>query len=79
MIFLGRIDDQLQLRGVRIEPGEVETVRVTHPAIAQAVVLVRESGRGDVRLLAFVVPANAAGSVNAGALRRFLSDRLPSQ
>src|SRR5205085_4108898 len=79
LIFLGRIDDQIKLRGVRIEPGEVEAVLVTHPAVAQAVVLARDYGPGDRRLLAFVVPASAANGINATALRRFLSERLPSQ
>lgn len=79
LIFLGRLDDQIKLRGIRIEPAEVEAVLASHPAVAQAVVLRRDYGRGDQRLVAFVVPASAADGVNATALRRFLSSRLPSQ
>ncbi len=79
LMFLGRIDDQINLRGIRIEPAEVEAVLVSHPTVAQAIVLVRGYGRGDQRLLAFIVPASAAEGINAGALRRFLSGRLPSQ
>jgi amino acid adenylation domain-containing protein len=77
LMFLGRIDEQINLRGIRIEPAEVEAVLVAHPTVAQAVVLVRDYGRGDQRLLAFVVPASAADGINAGALRGFLSGRLP--
>jgi amino acid adenylation domain-containing protein len=49
--FLGRTDDQIKLRGVRIEPGEIEAVLTTHPSAARAVVVLR-----DGRLVAYVVP-----------------------
>lgn len=78
LIFLGRLDDQIKLRGIRIEPGEIEAVLATHPTVARAVVLFRDYGPGDQRLLAFVVPASAADGVDAGVLRRFLSGRMPS-
>ncbi len=50
--YLGRTDDQIKLRGVRIEPGEIETVLATHPAVASARVVVRAD-----RLVAYYVPA----------------------
>jgi amino acid adenylation domain-containing protein len=49
--FLGRTDGQLKLRGIRVEPGEIEAVLVAHPSVARAVVTLRAG-----RLVAYVVP-----------------------
>ncbi|MDH2391122.1 non-ribosomal peptide synthetase [Streptomyces sp. HNM0663] len=54
--FHGRADDQLKVRGFRIEPGEVEHALRTHPDVADAAVVVQRRSEDDARLTAFVVP-----------------------
>jgi amino acid adenylation domain-containing protein len=80
--FLGRCDDQVKVRGVRIEQGEIEAVLGQHATVRECVVVAREDrsgatpGAGDKRLIAYIVP-RAGQSVNASELRRFLVERLP--
>ncbi|MEV7504119.1 amino acid adenylation domain-containing protein [Streptomyces sp. NPDC093018] len=73
--YLGRADQQLKLRGFRIEPGEIENALCTHPSVAQAAVAVREVRPGDKRLVAYVVPV-AGSRIEPEALRRHTESAL---
>ncbi|MEN2421893.1 amino acid adenylation domain-containing protein [Streptomyces rimosus] len=76
--FVGRADDQVKVRGHRIEPGEVEQALTAHPAVRQAAVAARADRTGDLRLTGYVVPtADAARQTLAADLRRDLLGRLP--
>jgi amino acid adenylation domain-containing protein len=57
LAYLGRMDDQLKVRGYRIEPGEIEHCLSRLPGIARVVVVPRDFGDGDVRLVAYLLPA----------------------
>ncbi|HEU0053852.1 MAG TPA: AMP-binding protein, partial [Longimicrobium sp.] len=74
--FAGRLDGQVKLRGLRVELGEIEAALCRHPAIAQAVVLLREDAPGDRRLAAYAV-AHAGAGVDAAEVRDWLKARLP--
>ncbi|HEY7492621.1 MAG TPA: amino acid adenylation domain-containing protein [Candidatus Tectomicrobia bacterium] len=76
LTFLGRIDQQVKMRGYRIELHEIEMALEQHPAIRQAVVLTREDTPGDMRLIAYLVADQASVPTSSG-LRRALRNMLP--
>ncbi|MFD8251187.1 non-ribosomal peptide synthetase [Streptomyces werraensis] len=74
--FVGRADDQIKIRGFRVEPAEIEARLTAHPAIAEAVVSVsRHEGRK--RLVAHLVPAPGAAVPQTAELRAHVAAELP--
>jgi len=73
---MGRLDFQVKVRGYRIELGEIESTLAAHPALARAVVIVREDRKGDVRLVAYVV-ARAGQPFTDYSLLEHLKKTLP--
>jgi len=74
--FLGRIDEQVKVRGFRVEPNEVTATLNVHPCIQQSVVVAREVGPSDARLIGYLVLAPES-HLTLSALRAFLQARLP--
>ncbi|MFC3453286.1 amino acid adenylation domain-containing protein [Amycolatopsis speibonae] len=75
LVFAGRVDDQVKVRGFRIEPGEIEAALVAHESVGQAVVMARDSASGK-RLIGYVTAAGESG-VDVAAVREAVAARLP--
>ncbi len=75
--FLGRLDHQVKIRGHRIELGEIEATLADHPGVREAVVIAREDTPGDVRLVGYLIAADAGALPSAKELRALLRARLP--
>jgi hypothetical protein len=74
--YHSRTDEQIKLRGFRIEPGEIESRLLRDPAVAEAAVAVRALAQGAQQLVAYLVPA-ADAPLDTEALRRELANHLP--
>jgi aspartate racemase len=79
--FLGRMDQQVKLRGYRIEPGEIEATLREHAAVQDAVVIVRDSAEGNKTLVGYVVVDSNDAALQddklAAELKSFLKKKLP--
>lgn len=73
--FLGRVDQQVKIRGHRIELGEIETALREHPEVAEAAVAGKQDQEGHQKLVAYIVPRTE--KLDAVILRRFLGQSLP--
>ena len=78
MVFLGRMDQQVKVRGFRVELGEVEAALAECNGVRQAVVLAKESSTGgEHRLAAYVMPEEGRPAPTISGLREELRQRLP--
>jgi amino acid adenylation domain-containing protein len=73
--FLGRIDNQIKVRGYRVEPGEIESALLAIPGIRQALVTVRPGPTGDKRLVAYLLIEGRGPDTDS--LRKLLAGMLP--
>ncbi len=75
--FLGRIDHQIKIRGIRIEIGEIETTLSKHEALGEVIVVARETDDGDKLLVAYAVTNQLYDDVDNIAVFSYLKDKLP--
>jgi amino acid adenylation domain-containing protein len=74
--YLGRLDNQIKIRGLRIELGEIEAQLNHHPGVQQAIALLNQPDENP-RLLAYVIPKSNSDDLNSDKLREFLAQKLP--
>ena len=73
--FIGRVDNQIKIRGFRVELGEIESVLRQHPEVHEVAVAVRGAG-DNKRVVAYVTPRQGR-EIRAAELKQFLQSRLP--
>ncbi|PHM40691.1 phosphopantetheine-binding protein [Xenorhabdus szentirmaii] len=79
LLYLGRDDRQIKLRGYRIEPAEIEAQLMQHPQVRQSVLLPYANEQGEVQLVACVVLRQTTQTGNVSEdLRDFLGQHLPA-
>jgi amino acid adenylation domain-containing protein len=76
LVFLGRVDTQVKIRGLRVEPSEIEHVLTAHPAVSQAVVVAHTGDDGSPSLIAYVVVTPGA-TPSVEEVRAHLAAELP--
>jgi aryl carrier-like protein len=76
--YRGRADGQIKVRGYRIEPGEIEVILREHPGVQDAAVIGRQDDSGEMRLIAYIVPAPGDAPTVTG-LWQYARNRLPVQ
>lgn len=74
LVFLGRMDEQVKIRGIRLELGAIEAVLHQHPSVKAAALKTHEMSPGDRRLIAYVVLRD---NTSMDELHQFLNQRLP--
>ncbi|MGA8150814.1 MAG: non-ribosomal peptide synthetase [Terriglobales bacterium] len=74
--FVGRVDEQIKVRGYRIEPEEIATVLEQFPGVEASLIVARKDSSGDPRLIAYVVPS-ADAKLDHSSLQEYLSRYLP--
>ena len=78
MEYLGRVDDQIQIRGFRVEMGEIRSHLLRHPAVAEAVVIARQAQsyhlQSETQIISYVVPKS---EISGAALRNHLMQFIP--
>ncbi|HEV7799008.1 MAG TPA: amino acid adenylation domain-containing protein, partial [Pyrinomonadaceae bacterium] len=75
--FEGRKDFQIKIRGFRVELGEIESALGAHLEVRECAVVAHENNGGDVKLVAYVVPATKSATSLQSELRDFLKQKLP--
>lgn len=74
--YVERIDDQIKIRGFRVEPGETETCLAAHPEIAEIRVVAHHHDSDENQLIAYYIPKDHAATLKHEALREYLQERL---